>query len=57
MLFVLLLTGAAGYFIGELSGGQETKIIVDLGIERGCSMFGVFSSRSSSAYGMVYKEI
>ncbi len=30
VLFVLLLTGAA-IFIGELSGGQERKVIVDLG--------------------------
>ena len=31
VLFVLMLTGAS-VFIGELSGGQERKIIVDLGL-------------------------
>src|SRR6185295_16613371 len=45
VLFVLLLTGAA-VFIGELSGGQERKIIVDLGLS--AIFVGV---------GLVYNEI
>src|SRR5712691_12722876 len=40
VLFVLLLTGVA-VFIGELSGGQERKIIVDLGLSA-MLLFGVF---------------
>ena len=42
VLFVLLLTGAA-IFIGELSGGQERKIIVDLGLST-MLLFGMFIS-------------
>src|SRR5688500_213708 len=44
VLFVLLLT-AASIFIGELSGGQERKIIVDLGLSA-MLLFGMFISRS-----------
>src|SRR6185369_499205 len=40
VLFVLLLTGAS-VFIGELSGGQERKVIVDLGLSA-MLLFGVF---------------
>ena len=39
VLFVLILTGAA-VFIGELSGGQERKIFVDLGLSA-MLLFGV----------------
>jgi ABC-type transport system involved in multi-copper enzyme maturation permease subunit len=54
VLFVLLLTGAA-VFIGELSGGQERKIIVDLGLSA-MLIFGVFIAIFVGV-GLVYKEI
>ena len=54
VLFVLLLT-AASIFIGELSGGQERKIIVDLGLSA-MLLFGVFISIFVGV-GLVYKEI
>jgi ABC-type transport system involved in multi-copper enzyme maturation permease subunit len=54
VLFVLLLTIAA-VFIGELSGGQERKIIVDLGLSA-MLLFGVFISIFVGV-GLVYKEI
>jgi ABC-type transport system involved in multi-copper enzyme maturation permease subunit len=54
VLFVLLLTSAA-IFIGSLSGGQERKIIVDLGLSA-MLLFGVFISIFVGV-GLVYKEI
>src|SRR6266571_2329676 len=54
VLFVLLLTGAA-IFIGELSGGQEQKIIVDLGLSA-ILLFGVFIAIFVGV-GLVYKEL
>jgi ABC-type transport system involved in multi-copper enzyme maturation permease subunit len=54
VLFVLLLTGAA-IFIGELSGGQERKIIVDLGLSA-MLLFGAFIAIFVGV-GLVYKEI
>jgi ABC-type transport system involved in multi-copper enzyme maturation permease subunit len=54
VLFVLLLTGAA-IFIGELSGGQERKIIVDLGLSA-MLFFGTFIAIFVGV-GLVYKEI
>ncbi len=54
VLFVLLLTAAA-IFIGELSDGQERKIIVDLGLSA-TLLFGVFISVFVGV-GLVYKEI
>src|SRR6476620_4915945 len=54
VLFVLLLTGAA-IFIGELSDGQERKIIVDLGLSA-MTLFGVFIAIFVGV-GLVYKEI
>ena len=54
VLFVLLLTGAA-VFIGELSGGQERKIIVDFGLSA-MLLFGVFIAIFVGV-GLVYKEI
>jgi ABC-type transport system involved in multi-copper enzyme maturation permease subunit len=54
VLFVLLLTGAA-VFIGELSDGQERKIIVDLGLSA-MMLFGVFIAIFVGV-GLVYKEI
>jgi ABC-type transport system involved in multi-copper enzyme maturation permease subunit len=54
VLFVLLLTAAA-IFLGELSGGQEKKIIVDLGLSA-MLLFGVFISIFVGV-GLVYKEI
>jgi len=54
VLFVLLLTGAA-IFLGELSGGQEKKIIVDLGLSA-MLLFGAFISIFVGV-GLVYKEI
>src|SRR5687767_5771944 len=54
VIFVLLLTAAA-IFIGELSGGQERKIIVDLGLSA-MLLFGVFIAIFVGV-GLVYKEI
>jgi ABC-type transport system involved in multi-copper enzyme maturation permease subunit len=54
VLFVLLLTGAS-IFIGELSGGQERKIIVDLGLSA-MLLFGMFIAIFVGV-GLVYKEI
>lgn len=54
VLFVLLLTAGA-IFIGELSGGQERKIIVDFGLSA-MLLFGVFISIFVGV-GLVYKEI
>jgi len=54
VIFVLLLIGGA-IFIGELSGGQERKIIVDLGLSA-MLLFGVFIAIFVGV-GLVYKEI
>jgi ABC-type transport system involved in multi-copper enzyme maturation permease subunit len=54
VLFVLLLTAAA-IFVGQLSGGQERKIIVDLGLSA-MLLFGVFIAIFVGV-GLVYKEI
>ncbi len=54
VLFVLILTAAA-VFIGELSGVQERKIIVDLGLSA-MLLFGVFIAIFVGV-GLVYKEI
>ena len=54
VLFVLLLIAAA-IFLGELSGGQEKKVIVDLGLSA-MLLFGVFISIFVGV-GLVYKEI
>jgi len=54
VLFVLLLiTGAI--FLGELSAGQEAKIIVDLGLSA-MLLFGAFIAIFVGV-GLVYKEI
>ena len=54
VLFVLLLTAGA-FFLGELSAGQETKIIIDLGLSA-MLLFGVFIAIFVGV-GLVYKEI
>src|ERR1700730_16337176 len=54
VLFVLLLTVAA-IFIGELSGGQERRVIIDLGLSA-MLLFGVFISIFVGV-GLVYNEI
>ena len=54
VIFVLLLIAAA-IFLGELSGGQERKIIIDLGLST-MLLFGVFISIFVGV-GLVYKEI
>jgi ABC-type transport system involved in multi-copper enzyme maturation permease subunit len=54
VLFVLMLTGAS-IFIGELSGGQERKVIVDLGLSA-MLLFGMFIAIFVGV-GLVYKEI
>jgi ABC-type transport system involved in multi-copper enzyme maturation permease subunit len=54
VLFVLLITAAA-IFVGELSGGQERKIIVDLGLSA-MLLFGVFIAIFVGV-GLVHKEI
>ena len=54
VLFVLLLTVAA-VFLSELSGGQEAKIIVDLGLSA-VLLFGTFIAILVGV-GLVYKEI
>src|SRR5215472_18578236 len=54
VLFVLLLIAGA-IFLGELSGGQERKIIIDLGLSA-MLLFGAFISIFVGV-GLVYKEI
>jgi ABC-type transport system involved in multi-copper enzyme maturation permease subunit len=54
VLFVLLITAAA-IFIGELSGGQERKLIVDLGLSA-MLLFGAFIAIFVGV-GLVFKEI
>ena len=54
VIFVLLLTAGA-IFVGELSAGQEAKIIVDLGLSASL-LFGAFISIFVGV-GLVYKEI
>lgn len=54
LFFALLLIGGA-IFLGELSGGQEAKIIVDLGLSA-TLLFGVFIAIFVGV-GLVYKEI
>ena len=54
VLFVLILTGAS-IFIGELSGGQERKVIVDLGLSA-MLLFGAFIAIFVGV-GLVYKEL
>lgn len=53
-LFVLLLIAGA-IFLGELSAGQEAKIIIDLGLSA-MLLFGVFIAIFVGV-GLVYKEI
>ena len=54
VLFVLLLIGGA-IFLGELSAGQEVKIIIDLGLTA-MLLFGAFIAIFVGV-GLVYKEI
>jgi ABC-type transport system involved in multi-copper enzyme maturation permease subunit len=54
VLFVLLLTASA-IFVGELSAGQEAKVIIDLGLSASL-LFGAFISIFVGV-GLVYKEI
>ena len=54
VVFVLLLTAAA-IFLGELSAGEESKFIVDLGLGA-MLLFGVFIAIFVGV-GLVYKEI
>ena len=54
ILFVLLLIAGA-IFLGELSAGQESKIIVDLGLSA-MLLFGAFIAIFVGV-GLVYKEI
>ena len=54
VLFVLLLIAGA-IFLGELSAGQESKIIVDLGLGA-MLLFGAFIAIFVGV-GLVYKEI
>src|ERR1700682_4114751 len=54
IIFALLLIAGA-IFLGELSAGQEAKIIVDLGLSA-ILLFGVFISIFVGV-GLVYKEI
>jgi len=54
VLFVLLLIAGA-IFLGEISAGQEAKIIVDLGLSA-ILLFGVFIAIFVGV-GLVYKEI
>lgn len=54
VLFVLLLTGGA-IFVGEMSAGQEAKVIIDLGLSA-TLLFGAFISIFVGV-GLVYKEI
>src|SRR6476469_7870044 len=54
VLFVLLLIGGA-IFLGELSGGQQRRVIVNLGLSA-MLLFGAFISIFVGV-GLVYKEI
>ncbi len=54
VLFVLLLTGGA-IFLGELSAGQEARIIVNMGLSA-MLLFGAFISIFVGV-ALVYKEI
>lgn len=54
VVFALLLIGGA-IFLGELSAGQEAKIIVDLGLSA-MLLFGMFIAIFVGV-GLVYKEI
>src|SRR5216684_2519784 len=54
VLFVLLLIGGA-IFLGELSAGEDAKIIADLGLSA-MLLFGVFIAIFVGV-GLVYKEI
>lgn len=54
VVFALLLIGGA-IFLGELSAGQEAKIIVDLGLSA-TLLFGMFIAIFVGV-GLVYKEI
>jgi Cu-processing system permease protein len=54
VLFVLVLTAGA-IFLGELSAGQEARIIVNMGLSA-MLLFGVFISIFVGV-GLVYKEI
>ena len=54
IVFALLMIGSS-IFIGELSAGQEAKIIVDLGLSA-MLFFGVFIAIFVGV-GLVYKEI
>src|SRR5258708_18139772 len=54
VLFVLLLIAGA-IFLGEISAGQDAKIIVDLGLSA-MLLFGVFIAIFVGV-GLVYKEI
>jgi ABC-type transport system involved in multi-copper enzyme maturation permease subunit len=54
VIFVLLLTAGA-IFVGELSAGEEAKIIIDLGLSASL-LFGAFISIFVGV-GLVYKEI
>jgi ABC-type transport system involved in multi-copper enzyme maturation permease subunit len=54
VLFALLLIASA-FFLGELSAGEEAKIIVDLGLSA-MLLFGVFIAIFVGV-GLVYKEI
>src|SRR5712692_9823511 len=54
VVFALLLIAAA-IFLGEISAGQEAKIIVDLGLSA-ILLFGVFIAIFVGV-GLVYKEI
>ena len=54
VVFVLLLTAGA-IFVGELSAGEEAKVIIDLGLSA-ILLFGAFISIFVGV-GLVYKEI
>jgi ABC-type transport system involved in multi-copper enzyme maturation permease subunit len=54
ILFALLLIGSA-IFVGELSGGQEAKIVIDLGLSA-MLLFGAFIAIFVGV-GLVHKEI
>lgn len=54
VIFVLLLTAAA-IFVGELSAGQESRIIIHLGLSA-MLLFGAFIAIFVGV-GLVYKEI
>ena len=55
VFFAILLTGAA-YLIGQLTAGQDVKVIKDLGLAA-VSVFGLFIAVFDVAFDMLIQRI